>query len=175
MTYIATKVLAGILAALAAVWLVLEPPRASSEPSPTAPAFIPYVYGDIPVIPPTVPETTTIPKPPTGPNCDLMVALAGSIGWPQDQLETLRRVGYRESRCTPNAHNTTLNKNGSTDYGYLQINDRTWCLPSKYWPQGWLQTQGILDECSELFDPVINLRASLAIYLNSGWTPWRTY
>jgi hypothetical protein len=57
--------------------------------------------------------------------------------------------------------------------GYFQIN-YFWCKPSTYWPTGWLQAQGILDDCAELFDPQINVRAAVAIWRNSGWLPWKT-
>jgi hypothetical protein len=39
---------------------------------------------------------------------------------------------------------------------------------------GWLQAQGILDDCAQLFDPQINTRAAVAIWRNSGWLPWKT-
>jgi hypothetical protein len=47
-----------------------------------------------------------------------------------------------------------------------------WCTPSAYWPQGWLQAKGILKVCDELFDPKVNLIASLAVWHNSNWKPW---
>jgi hypothetical protein len=59
----------------------------------------------------------------------------------------------------------------------FQIN-RFWCLPNRYSPQGWLQAQGILDECEDLYDPMVNVRAMKAIFDYSveangnGWQPW---
>ena len=49
-----------------------------------------------------------------------------------------------------------------------------WCLPNSQWPIGWLQEKGILSECSDLLNATVALRATHAIYLNSGWNPWRT-
>jgi hypothetical protein len=80
-------------------------------------------------------------------------------------------VMHRESRCLPHAHNINDPMGGS--YGLTQING-FWCLPNSQWPIGWLQAKGILDECSDLFNATTSLRATHAIYLNSGWNPWRT-
>jgi hypothetical protein len=95
--------------------------------------------------------------------------LAVEIGWPEEQLPKLSYAVYRESRCRPDQHNADDPMGGSN--GLVQIN-RFWCRPSQYWPDGWLQTQGVLDDCDELFDPETNLRAALAIWENSGWGPW---
>ncbi len=122
---------------------------------------------------PQVTTTETRPVPPTD-TCQQILDLAAQIGWPEDELDTLGVVLMRESRCQPDAHNTTRNADGSTDIGLVQINDRTWCLPNKYWPIGWLQAHHIIDHCSDLFIPENNLRAALAIWENSGWAPWRT-
>jgi hypothetical protein len=71
---------------------------------------------------------------------------------------------YRESRCFEKAHNKTLNRDKSTDLGLLQINDRTWCIPSRYYPKGYLQTVRIVKECKDLFRPEVNLLAAKALY-----------
>jgi hypothetical protein len=102
--------------------------------------------------------------------CDEWVDTAVAVGWPEEQLPKLSYAVYRESRCDPDAHNTDdPTRIGSL--GLIQING-FWCLPSQYWPDGWLQTHGILDDCDELFDPETNLLAALAIWENSGWGPW---
>ena len=62
----------------------------------------------------------------------------------------------------------------------LQINDRSWCLPTRWYPDGYLQTLGILTKvgCGELFDPATNLKAAKAIHDYSqetngnGFKPW---
>jgi hypothetical protein len=115
-----------------------------------------------------VAPTTTITTIAT---CDDALQLALDLGFPADQLGTLDLVMYRESRCLPHAHNLSDPMSGS--YGLTQING-FWCLPNSNWPIGWLQEKGILEECSDLFNATIALRATLAIYNNSGWTPWAT-
>ena len=99
---------------------------------------------------------------------------AVSAGWKIRNLATLDYIMHRESRCRPKALNTTLNRDGSWDYGLLQINDRTWCKPSKYSAKGYLQTLKIVDTCKDLLDPTVNLVAALAVYEAAGnsFSPW---
>ena len=95
-------------------------------------------------------------------------------------METLDYVMWRESRCDPAQHNKTLNRDKSTDIGLTQVNDRSWCMPTRWYPGGYLQTIGILRNvgCEELFDPFNNLAAAKAIYdyaeetNGNGWQPW---
>jgi hypothetical protein len=99
-------------------------------------------------------------------------------GWELDQLPTLDQILHRESRCLTQAHNTTLNVDGSTDIGLTQINDRSWCLPTRWYPNGYLQTLGIINYCKDLFDPLTNLKAAKTIYdyaqktSGNGFRPW---
>lgn len=102
--------------------------------------------------------------------CDEWIPLAVEVGWPEDELSQLSYVIYRESRCDPAAHNgDDPTRRGSL--GLTQVNG-FWCLPSKYWPEGWLQAHGILTDCDGLYDPATSLTASYAIWQNSGWSPW---
>ena len=78
-------------------------------------------------------------------------------------------VMWRESRCRQVAHNPTDPNGGS--YGLFQINGY-WCQPSQFSKKGWLQEQGILKTCSELYVPIINAKAFMAIYDYAGWQPW---
>jgi hypothetical protein len=88
---------------------------------------------------------------------------------------------WRESRCQPEAHNTTLNRDGSADVGLTQINDRSWCLGTRWYPGGYLQTIGVLPTvgCEQLFDPYLNLLSAKAIHdyaqqtNGNGWQPWK--
>ena len=97
------------------------------------------------------------------------------VGWSRSHISKLDYVMWRESRCLPNAFNSNDPNGGSG--GLLQIN-HFWCLPSKYFSNGWLQAQGVLNSCAQLSNPVINLRAALAIFKysekqnNNGWQPW---
>jgi len=97
--------------------------------------------------------------------------LALSVGWSGADWPMLSRVLYKESRCNFDSWNRSDPMDGSM--GLTQINTY-WCLPVKYNPGqgGWLGERGILTECSQLFDPAVNLAAALAIYNRSGWSPW---
>jgi len=147
------------------------------------------VAGGTSFSPATTTTTTTIATPTTTANdamvpptarCGQWWGLATEAGWTEDLLETLDYVLWRESRCDPSQHNTTRNEDGSTDIGLTQINDWSWCLPTRYYPDGYLQTIGILTTvgCEQLFDPHTNLKAAKALYDYSqeangnGWQPW---
>ena len=120
-------------------------------------------------LPPTTTTTTTMPALVT--TCSQVATLAVAEGLPQAELETALRVAVRESRCTSDAFNPHDIMGGSA--GVYQIN-YFWCKPSTYWPTGWLQAHGILQTCDELFNPVTNTKAMVAIWNNSGWLPWKT-
>jgi hypothetical protein len=107
--------------------------------------------------------------PPTDP-CAQVGALALAAGLPKKQLPTALRIAQRESRCTP-AFNPTDPNGGS--YGHYQING-FWCRPNRYWPTGWLQAKGVLNKCTDLYQPEVQAAAMVAIYRNSGWLPWST-
>jgi len=97
------------------------------------------------------------------------------VGWSRKELSKLDYVMWRESRCFPSVFNPNDPNGGSG--GLLQIN-QFWCLPNRYNPSGWLQSQGILSSCKQLLIPDVNLRAGLAIFEYSeerngnGWQPW---
>lgn len=142
-----------------------------------------YVYGEVPAgasspaLAPSKPvqaTTTTVSQYQAGQpisSCVEAATLALAAGLPQDQLETAMKVAVRESRCTSDAFNA-FDTYGQS-YGVYQINS-FWCEPSTYWPEGWLQAKGILETCETLFDPWVNTKAMVAIWLNSGWKPWHT-
>ena len=121
------------------------------------------------VLPSTTTTSTTLPALVT--TCTQVASLALAEGLPPTELETALRVAVRESRCTSDAFNPHDTMGGSA--GVYQIN-YFWCKPSTYWPNGWLQTKGILNTCDELFDPTTNTKAMVAIWRNSGWLPWKT-
>lgn len=103
--------------------------------------------------------------------------LAIKVGWTEAHWKKLSFVMHRESRCKTMAFNKSDPSGGSR--GLIQING-FWCRPSRYNPTGWLQAQGILDTCEDLFIPEVNLRAGLAMWNYSqerngcGWNPWAT-
>lgn len=129
----------------------------------------------------TVPPTTTSVVPLVNPDspCQEWVGTATNVGWPKDRevIERMVAIMWRESRCQADAFNADDPNGGSL--GLLQIN-MFWCKPSAYWPDGYLQAHGVLEDCDQLFDPVVNLRASWVIYVYSynrhggdGWNPWK--
>ena len=101
--------------------------------------------------------------------CDGWMDLARRVGWPEEELPKLSYVIYRESRCDPMAFNPDDPMGGSL--GLTQLN-RFWTQPTRYWPEGWLVTHGILEHADELYNPYVSLNASLAVWNNSGWNPW---
>jgi hypothetical protein len=117
------------------------------------------------------------PEPPLPPykksapdwRCDNWMDTAEEVGWPLEELPKLSYVIYRETRCRPDQHNPDDPMGGSN--GLMQIN-QFWCKSTQYWPEGWLQAQEVLEDCDELYNPVTNLVAGLAIWHNSGWSPW---
>ncbi len=117
----------------------------------------------------TVAATTTLPTH-THPECAEWLALAVSIGWHTDDLAVLERVMWKESRCQPHQLNASDPNGGSL--GLTQVN-RFWCLPSSYYPDGYLQTMRVLTTCEELYQPEYNLLAALAIFQYAeGWSQW---
>ena len=112
--------------------------------------------------------------------CGEWKLLAEQIGWPAEEWPIISKVLYRESRCNIGSWNRDDPATGSR--GLMQING-SWCLPNKWnpHPAGWLGALGILTSCEDLFQPEVNLRAGLAIWLygeeryGCGWRgPWAT-
>ena len=151
-------------------------PAAPSLPTPTTSTTL--ITHEKPL---SVAPTTTLPPAPVDALCPQWWGLAREAGWTDDLLPTLDYVMWRESRCLTSAHNTTLNRDGSADIGLTQINDRSWCEPTRWYPNGYLQTIGILPTvgCEHLFDPYLNLLSAKAIYdyakehNGNGWQPWK--
>ena len=123
----------------------------------------------------TTTSTTEPPTPIVFPDtpCQEWAPLAVEAGWPPDplMLDRLLKIMWRESRCTPTATSR------DDDRGLLQIHTGSWCRPNRYNVIGWLQAQGIIDSCLDLYDPLENLQAARAIWLYSeargdAWRPW---
>lgn len=154
------KLLTGTIGVITGV-LVLFSPGNAQAPTPTTQV--------VPAVIPSTTTTTTLPAVVT--TCTQVATLALAEGLPPSELETALRVAVRESRCNSEAFNAQDPNGGS--YSIYQINGY-WCLPNTYWPTGWLQAKGIVTDCADLFDPVTNTRAMVAIWANSGWSPWKT-
>lgn len=166
----------GYIATLLGLSALYDAPNASDEVLAAPPATMPvYEYGEVPyTMPPmatTTSSTTTVwvePQPKS--ECEQALQLALNVGWPAEEMATLARVLWKESRCSPGPVLNSDDPMGGSR-GLLQING-FWCTPSSSWPLGWLQAQGIVTTCDDLYGSETNLRAGLAIWRNSGWHPW---
>lgn len=117
----------------------------------------------------TTTTTTTMPAHQHA-ECAEYLALAITLGWDTENLPMLERVMWKESRCQPHQFNASDPNGGSL--GLTQVN-RFWCLPSRYYPDGYLQTYGVLTTCDDLFNPASNLVAAKAIFeYADGWSQW---
>lgn len=157
-----------ILAAVSASLLTLGVGLAHNPPTPVSPST---TIREVAVVSSfhtatTQPPTTTTTTVLAGAKCGQWWGLALQLGWQPEHMETLDYIMWRESRCDPAQHNTTLNADGSSDIGLTQINDRSWCLPTRWYPNGYLQSVGVLSTvgCEQLFDPETNLKAAKAIH-----------
>lgn len=133
---------------------------------------------------PTVPVTTTTQAPPvtsstvqtpSDARCPMWWSLARSVGFSEEQMPTLDRVLYRESRCDNLQHNSSDPNGGS--YGLAQING-FWCESSKFYANGYLQHMNVLTSCADLYDPEMNLRAALELIRysdNAGLSSWHQW
>ncbi len=71
-------------------------------------------------------------------------------------------IAYRESRCNPKAHNTTLNRNGTQDLGLVQVNS-SWKTV----------TRNICGtDITGLFNVDCNLAVAKYLYDNGGLGHW---
>lgn len=125
------------------------------------------------VLPPRVVERDSVQIKRSRLKCPQYETTILSVGFTRQELPTLDAIIYRESRCLSYVVNRTLNKDKSHDYGLTQINGRSWCEPTRYYPNGYLQTLGILNECDDLLNPVTNLEAAFALFTYAkGFGPW---
>jgi hypothetical protein len=152
---------------------VADPVTTTVPPATTlAPEFV-EEDKQIQVTPMTVDEARMVYG-----KCGEWRELALMIGWPAEEWPTLSHVLYRESRCNIGSHNKTDPMSGSR--GLMQINGY-WCRPSQWSKAGWLQDRGVLSSCEDLYNPEVNLRAGLLIWMygeekhDCGWRgPWAT-
>jgi hypothetical protein len=151
----------------------LDPPAA-----PKSTIWQAYEYGEIPVEASKAPETSVeahsnVEKQSAG-RCLDWSLYAAEIGFKDYEIDILERILWLESRCQPGR---VRDKQYGGSYGVAQIHAPTWCKPSKYWPEGYLQTQGVIMTCDDLFDVRHNIRAAYAIFVYAGrsFHPWSTY
>ena len=94
------------------------------------------------------------------------------VGFTPDQAALLDEIAYLESRCQPDARGDL---NDGVSHGILQIHGPSWCEPSRYWPDGYLQTKMIVETCDDLYDPEIAVLAARLIFVEGGFEQWSTY
>lgn len=150
------------------------PPVATVSIDPTPPATVHAANKIGPVRPsktirPTRrTTTTTVPPPPASARCGDWWDEARAAGWSQTDLPFLDYVMWRESRCTPTAHNP---RPPDDSYGLVQLNmraHRSWVGPIVGW------------DFNRLFDPTTNLRVARRLFdmaadtYGCGWQPWRS-
>jgi hypothetical protein len=157
----------GVTAVAAPAGVVSPTPYTEAAPTIEAPQRASNSVSD--------PLPARFPTVPTGARCPQHWPTALSAGWAWAQLAKVDALMWRESRCQPNAFNASDPNGGSN--GLLQIN-RYWCLPSRWYADGYLQTMRILTYCEDLFHPLTNLVAAKALYdysleaHGSGFEPW---
>lgn len=149
------------------VALVAVSPSQSAAPVPTTTIAAPVETT-------STTTTSTLPIPPAA-RCPMWWSLAVEQGFTLDDMSTLDRILFRESRCDPSQTNLQDPNTGS--FGLTQVNG-FWCLPSRYYPNGYLQTVGVLSSCADLYEPQTNLRAAFALVEYSRsvgidqWSQW---
>ena len=148
-----------------------------TEPETDTWGLVPATTAYSPVAPGTLPDAFTAPYSPettqvqySGPGCQEWADTAVRGGFQLDDLRIALQVMELESGCLPNA----IGDNGQS-FGLMQIHTPSWCKPNKWWPRGYLQTQGILNDCADLFDPLVNLHAAWHISSKYGWQNWTTF
>jgi hypothetical protein len=166
------------LGTVGAVVLATSPEPVDPPAAPVATVWEAYTYGEIPAGAETASETsvepsTSVEKQAEG-RCTDWSAYAASIGFQTAEIDILERILWLESRCQPGIVGDA--EHGGS-YGLAQIHAPTWCKPSKYWPEGYLQTHGVVLTCDDLFDVRLNLQAAYAIFVYAGrsFHPWSTY
>lgn len=174
METVAFRIVASVLAALGLLNVLPPAPEARFEASQ-----------GIVEVPASLPPRTTVPRPPTTTeyldntiqHCGDVTRLLLRNGWPVEQLAYATEIVWRESRCQPWQLNPRDPNGGSV--GLFQIN-QFWCLPNRYTRIGWLQEQGIIGSCDDLYNATLNIRAARAIWQyaedkhGNGWGPWAT-
>ena len=162
-----SKLAISLFISVTSIFVLAKPPAPTAQEMQPAPITV--WQGLKPATP--LPTTTLATTPITQPDaCQTVYNMARHVGFPEAELATVVAVAYRESRCLPDAFNGADTVGQS--YGAMQVND-FWCLPSKYYPNGYMQAYGLLTVCDDLFDLETNMRAALNIWrYSNGWRAW---
>ena len=105
------------------------------------------------IIEPT--QTTTTASAQTITSAQTIEERLCSMNWP---CQEAKQVAWCESRMNPKAI-SPINRNGSQDFGLMQINDGAW---QEYFGKRWAQ----------VLDTEQNIAMAYEIYSLYGWQPW---
>ena len=105
-----------------------------------------------------------------GQSCPGWIDVAREVGWPEAELPMVGAITYFESRC----QNDVRGDNG-VSWTAFQLHTKSWCRPNRYYPDGYLQTIGVITTCQDLLNPPTAARAALAIWQYGGWKQWTTH
>lgn len=141
----------------------------TSISSPLAPTTVsPATVSSVTVssVTPSVPSVPAVTAAPTtvrsGQRCPQFEDTARAVGWPEDAIDRLSYIMWRESRCEPTAHNP---RPPDDSYCLIQLNMRahkSWVGPIVDW------------DFNRLFDPTVCLTVGLELWHKAGgWGPWR--
>ncbi len=162
-----SKLAISLFISVTSIFVLAKPPTPTAQEKQPAPITVWQGLEPSAPLPTTTLATTPITQPDA---CETVYNMARHVGWPEAELTKVVAVAYRESRCLPDAFNGADTVGQS--YGAMQIND-FWCLPSKYYANGYMQAYGLLTVCDDLFDLETNLRAALNIWrYSNGWRAW---
>jgi hypothetical protein len=162
-----SKLAISLFISVTSIFVLAKPPTPTAQETQPAPITVWQGLEQSAPLPTTTLATTPITQPDA---CETVYNMARHVGWPEAELTKVVAVAYRESRCLPDAFNGADTVGQS--YGAMQVND-FWCLPSKYYPNGYMQAYGLLTVCDDLFDLETNLRAALNIWrYSNGWRAW---
>jgi LysM repeat protein len=131
-----------------------KPPSTTAKPPSTTQ---PTTTQPKPTTPPaTTAPPSTQPPPPANTYTKAQVTQIIRNVWPDDLEDEAIRIATRESNLIPTVKNWCC-------YGLFQIYYNA--------HRTWLATMGITDP-AQLYDPLVNSTAALALYRISGWAPW---
>jgi hypothetical protein len=94
--------------------------------------------------------------------CEYFASKAVQIGWPKKEKAMLKKIMWRESRCS---HSTNRNDPYGGSFGLLQINGSN---------VGWAKRGGWINSRDDLLKTHQNLKVSLELWKLYGWRPWGT-
>lgn len=137
-----------------------QTPTQPPQPTPATLTGVPRGLRE-PSSPTPQPLPAGVPKDESK-RCPQWEPLIAEFGLP---VETFSYIAWRESRCQANAHNKTLNRDGSQDRGGWQINS-TWKTVTSE------QCNAPYGKMAVLFDLRCNLAVARYLYENGGLRHW---